>query len=139
MLHMTTQLRDLAVNKYPVPAIASLAAKNFDVAAEAHCGHDSFAKVIKYVYFATPEPEDTLRQIMVEILSKDRHLLSKPSIRTIIKSIDGLAHDLLERTGTADASDSEACAKFRFPRGLRFLQGIVSDGRFEMGHLLDVQ
>lgn len=87
--------------KYQVPALASLAAKKFEQSAKLNYEHADFARAIKAVYTSTPEDEIELRTVVVGILGQHKELMKKPEIRSIVKSINGLAFDLLAKTWKA--------------------------------------
>lgn len=84
--------------KYHIPALQDLAAQKFKVEVAEHWDHEDLAHAIHVIYTSTAEDVTQLREVAVEVLNAHRdQLLLQPEITTLLRSITGLACDLLLR------------------------------------------
>ena len=84
--------------KYHVDALRNLAAQKFKAEVAEHWDHEDLAHAIHVIYTSTADEVTQLREIAVEALDAHRgQLLEKPEIATLLRSITGLACDLLLR------------------------------------------
>lgn len=84
--------------KYQVPALASLAVAKFKHALELNSTAIVFARAIEIAFTSTPENVGELRDIVLDTLINHKALLQDPDIKRSIRSIKGLACDLLEKS-----------------------------------------
>jgi hypothetical protein len=84
--------------KYHVGALQNLAVQKFKVEVAEHWNHEDLAHAIHVIYTSTADEVTQLREVAVEALDAHRgELLEKPEIATLLRSITGLACDLLMR------------------------------------------
>lgn len=84
--------------KYHVDALRDLAAQKFKAEVEEHWDHEHLANAIYVIYTSTAEEVTQIREVAVEALNQHRlKLLAKPEIATLLRSMTGLACDLLMR------------------------------------------
>jgi hypothetical protein len=84
--------------KYRIAALQNLAAQKFQAEVIEHWNHEDVAHAIHVIYTSTAEDVTQLRKVAVEVLNAHRdELLLKPEITTLLRSITGLACDLLLR------------------------------------------
>ncbi len=92
-------------DKYGIQGLKTLAAEKFHVQAREHWDNPEFPQAMHEVYESTPDNDRQLRDIVTEALQRNRSLVQKPEVGTVIKEINGLAYDLLriysERNETA--------------------------------------
>ena len=82
--------------KYQIAALQNLAAQKFKIDVAEHWDHEDLAHAIHVIYTSTAEDVTQLREVVVEVLNAHRdQLLLKPEITTLLRSITGLACDLL--------------------------------------------
>ncbi|KAK4544710.1 hypothetical protein LTR36_003959 [Oleoguttula mirabilis] len=95
-----------AAVKYQVPALKSLAASKFAGAVKANTNHDSFAEAAHIVYTTTPEDVRNLRDVVATTLTEHDKLLNSAEIETVVRSISGLAYELLKKSRGSDATST---------------------------------
>lgn len=84
--------------KYHIAALQNLATQKFKAEVAEHWDHEDLAHAIHVIYTSTAEDVTQLREVAVEALNAHRdQLLEKPGIATLLRSITGLACDLLMR------------------------------------------
>jgi hypothetical protein len=84
--------------KYHVGALQNLAIQKFKVEVAEHWDHEDLAHAIHVIFTSTADEVTQLREVAVEALDAHRgDLLEKPEIATLLRSITGLACDLLMR------------------------------------------
>lgn len=120
-VHLIEHAKAFAMaTKYQIDALQNLAAQKFRAEVEQHWDHEDLAHAIHVIYTSTADEVTQLRKITVQALNAHRgQLLEKPEIATLLRSITGLACDLLMRdhdTSTghhipkkADAPDDVVC------------------------------
>lgn len=99
-----------AAVKYKVPALRALATAKFKAAAERAWNEPSFAEAAHFVYTSTPEEVRELRNLVADAITTHKVLLDTPEMEAAIRSIGGLAYELLRKTQGLDdvpASRSE--------------------------------
>lgn len=85
--------------KYHIAALQNLATQKFKAEVAEHWDHEDLAHAIHVIYTSTAEDVTQLREVAVEALNAHRdQLLEKPEIATLLRSITGLACDLLMRS-----------------------------------------
>jgi hypothetical protein len=82
--------------KYGVPALKRAAINKFQGDVKLHWSHDTFPLVIEEVYNSTPEEVRELREIIARTILKNPKVLQNKEVEATIRSIDGLAFDLLK-------------------------------------------
>ena len=112
--------------KYRIAALQNLAAQKFQAEVIEHWDHEDLAHAIHVIYTSTAEDVTQLREVVVEVLNAHRdQLLLKPEITTLLRSITGLACDLLlldsssatgRRLPTTTSNQSITCCNFPFGR-----------------------
>lgn len=113
-----------AAVKYQVAGLKSLAATNFSNAVGANWNHDSFAEAAHIVYTTTPEDVRTLRDIITTILTEHGDLLDKPEVETVVRSISGLAYELLKRSRTpAEPTNPCRVCGYSIPKSCPYFAG----------------
>ncbi|KAI9791658.1 MAG: hypothetical protein M1835_000209 [Candelina submexicana] len=92
-------------DKYGIHGLKTLAAEKFRVQAREHWDDPEFPQAMHEVYETTPDNDRHLRDTVIETLQRNKSLVQKPEVGTVIKEINGLAYDLLriywERNETA--------------------------------------
>ena len=84
--------------KYHVEALRNLAAQKFKAEVEQHWDYEDLAHTFHVIYTSTADEVTQLREVAVEALNAHRsQLLEKPKIANLLRSITGLACDLLMR------------------------------------------
>lgn len=79
----------------------NLAAQKFKTEVAEHWDHEDLANAIHVIYTSTADEVTQLREVAVEALDAHRgQLLEKPEIATLLRSITGLACDLLLRNSS---------------------------------------
>ncbi|SMQ49233.1 unnamed protein product [Zymoseptoria tritici ST99CH_3D7] len=81
--------------KYDVSSLRRYAFDHFKRAIATGGSNPGLGDVIREVYTSTPEIAQELRGALTSRLLRRRELLSTPSVRAAIESVDGLAYDLL--------------------------------------------
>ncbi|KAK3117874.1 hypothetical protein LTR53_000287 [Teratosphaeriaceae sp. CCFEE 6253] len=84
-----------AATKYHVPALQVLSACKFYGALRANWDHESFAEAARVVYTTTAEGVSMLREEVVQAITEHGSLLEKPAVEAVVRSINGLAYELL--------------------------------------------
>ncbi|GAB7331570.1 hypothetical protein MBLNU13_g02952t3 [Cladosporium sp. NU13] len=94
--------------KYHIAALQNLATHKFQAEVAEHCVHEDLAHAIHVIYTSTADEISQLREVVVEALDAHRdQLLEKPEIATLLRSVTGLACDLLMRSsGKVKPGDS---------------------------------
>ena len=93
-----------AAVKYQVPALKALSASKFAHAVEANASHDTFAEAVHITYTTTPEEVTELRDVIAKTLTERGELLNKPEVEVVVRSINGLAYELLKRSRATKAT-----------------------------------
>ena len=84
--------------EYHVDALRNMAVAKFRVQAEEHWDHEDLAHAIHVVYTSTADEVTQLREVAAEVLNAHRsELLEKAEIATLLRTMTGLACDLLTR------------------------------------------
>lgn len=84
--------------RYHIAALQNLATQKFKSEVAEHWDHEDLAHAIHVIYTSTAEDVIQLREVAVEALDAHRaQLLEKPDIAALLRSITGLACDLLMR------------------------------------------
>jgi hypothetical protein len=97
--------------KYHVGALQILAVQKFKFEVEQHWDHEDLAHAIHVIYTSTADEVTQLREVAVEALDAHRgELLEKPEIAALLRSITGLACDLLMR-GRASSTRQRSLRK----------------------------
>ena len=88
--------------KYHIAALQNLAAQKFQAEVIEHWNHEDLGHAIHVIYTSTAEDVTQLREVAVKVLNAHRdQLLLKPDITTLLRSITGLACDLLLRDSSS--------------------------------------
>jgi len=81
--------------------LRNLAAQKFKAEVAEHWDHEDLAHEIHVIYTSNADEVTQLREVAVEALDAHRgQLLEKPEIATLLRSITGLACDLLLRNSS---------------------------------------
>jgi hypothetical protein len=84
--------------KYHVDALRDLAVAKFKIEVEQHWEHEDLAHAIHVIYTSTADEVTQLREVAAEALNAHRsELLDKVGIATLLRTMTGLACDLLMR------------------------------------------
>ncbi|KAK5135602.1 hypothetical protein LTR08_005082 [Meristemomyces frigidus] len=87
-----------AHRKSKVPSLKSLAVAKFIGAVDANWRHDSLAEAAHLVYTTTPEDVHELRDVVASTLTEHGELLDNEEVEGVVRSITGLAYELLKRS-----------------------------------------
>lgn len=88
--------------KYHIDGLRDLAAQKFKAEVDKHWNHEDLAHAIHVIYTSTADEVTQLRETAAGVLSNHpKELLEKAEIATVLRSINGLAYDLLLRGPTA--------------------------------------
>jgi hypothetical protein len=82
--------------KYGIPSLKQAAIDKFQSAVKQHWSHKTFPEVIEEVYTTTPEEVRELRVVIARTILKNPKSLQVKEVEDAIRSIDGLAFDLLK-------------------------------------------
>ncbi|KJY01922.1 hypothetical protein TI39_contig272g00011 [Zymoseptoria brevis] len=82
--------------KYGVPALKRAAVDKFQSTIKTHWSHNDFPSVIEEVYSSTPDEVRELREVVARTILKNPKSLRSKEVEATIRSIDGLAFDLLK-------------------------------------------
>jgi len=84
--------------KYQIDGLRDLAASKFEEAAAAHWNNDDFPHAVHVAYNSTADQVTQLRKIVADTLHERLDdLAEKAEVETVVRSIPGLAYDLLKR------------------------------------------
>ncbi|EGP89005.1 uncharacterized protein MYCGRDRAFT_17373, partial [Zymoseptoria tritici IPO323] len=81
--------------KYGVPALKRAAVDKFQNTIKTQWSHNDFPSVIEEVYSSTPDEVRELREVVARTILKNPKSLQSKEVEATIRSIDGLAFDLL--------------------------------------------
>ncbi|SMR49062.1 unnamed protein product [Zymoseptoria tritici ST99CH_1A5] len=82
--------------KYGVPALKRAAVDKFQNTIKTQWSHNDFPSVIEEVYSSTPDEVRELREVVARTILKNPKSLQSKEVEATIRSIDGLAFDLLK-------------------------------------------
>lgn len=83
--------------KYQVDALRDLAAEKFKKTAQYHWGDENFPRAVQIVWTSTADGFNQLRELVIQTLhDHGEELVKNPEIESLLRSIPGLACDLLK-------------------------------------------
>lgn len=97
-VHLVEHAKVFAMTiKYQVQGLRNLAASKFEASVAKHWKHDDFSHATYIVYTSTPDDITALRKIVATPIHDNIRLFrKKEEIQSLLRSIPGLAYDLLE-------------------------------------------
>lgn len=94
-LNIHAQMYALA-DKYGIHGLKDLARTKFAAAASNHWDCSGFPLAMQTVFTTTPDDDNGLRDVVINILGQHRALFQKVAVDTLIKEVNGLAYSLVK-------------------------------------------
>lgn len=101
--------------KYHVDGLCDMAVEKFKAEVADHWNHEDLAHAIHVIYTSTADEVTQLRELAAKVLSEHLdELMEKPEVATLLRSINGLAYDILVR-GRSSTQGTRLAGPVRVP------------------------